>query len=259
MSTERWLTDRHAIITGGSRGIGAAIADALAQRGARVTVLGRDTAALEAVAARLQHHRVPALAVPCDVTDEASVRAAFDRALQEFGAAYVLVNNAGQAEGAAFLETTREQWERMLAANLTSAYLCTQRVLGGMLERGEGRIINVASTSGLRGYRNISAYTAAKHGLVGLTRALAAETVRNGITVNALCPAYTSTDMAERAVASVMQLGRTEEQARQAIARTVQRGTLIEPREVASAAAWLCSPDATGITGQAIPIAGGEI
>ena len=261
MSPERrWLEGRHAIITGGSRGLGAAIADALAARGADVTVLGRDAAALEQVSAQLRGHGVAALALACDVTDAARVQSAFAEARAAHGDPYVLVNNAGQADGAPFLETTRALWDRMLAVNLTAAYLCTQQVLGAMLEHRAGRIVNVASTSGLRGYRNISAYTAAKHGLVGLTRALAAETVRHGITVNALCPAYADTDMARSAARTVMRdLGKTEAEATAAIARTVQRGTLIEPREVASAAAWLCSPDATGITGQAIAIAGGEI
>ena len=259
-ASERWLEGRHAIVTGGSRGLGAAIADALAARGARVSVLGRDEAALERVAAGLGRHGVDAMALACDVTDAAGVAAAFARARDTHGDPYVLVNNAGQADGAPFLETTRDLWDRMLAVNLTAAYLCAQQVLGAMLERSAGRIVNVASMSGLRGYRNVSAYTAAKHGLVGLTRALAAETVRHGITVNALCPAYADTDMARAATRTVMRdMGKTETEAAAMIARTVQRGTLIEPREVASAAAWLCSPDATGITGQAIAIAGGEV
>jgi NAD(P)-dependent dehydrogenase (short-subunit alcohol dehydrogenase family) len=259
MATERWLADRHAIVTGGSRGLGAAIAAALAERGARVTVLGRDRTALEQTAVALRTHDVPALALVCDVSAESDVRAAFTRALEVHGDPYVLVNNAGQAAGAPFLDTTRDVWDRMIAVNLTAPFLCVQQVLAGMLERRAGRIINVASTSGLRGYRNVSAYTAAKHGLVGLTRALAAETVRHGITVNALCPAYADTDMARAAAQTVMRdLQKTEAEAEAVIARTIQRGTLIEPREVASAAAWLCSPDATGITGQAIVIAGGE-
>ena len=260
MPAESALNGRHAVVTGGSRGIGAAIAGALAQLGAAVTVMGRDVAALDAVAGELRAagHRAAALA--CDVTDETAVCSAFERAVDMFAAPYILVNNAGQAEGKPFLETSRALWERMLAVNVTGAFLCTQQVLGAMVQAGEGRIVNMASTSALKGARNISAYCAAKHGLMGLTRALAAETARSGITVNAVCPGYTATDMAERAVQTIMRdMDRTEVEARALIARTIPRGTLIEPREVASAVAWLCSPETTGVTGQAIVVAGGEI
>jgi NAD(P)-dependent dehydrogenase (short-subunit alcohol dehydrogenase family) len=261
MTGDRYLSGRHAIVTGGGRGIGAAIAGELAQGGATVTITGRDLDALRDTARQLREaHGVMVAALECDVTDEDTVRSAFDAAQQEHGAAFILVNNAGQSEGRPFLETTRDLWDRMLAVNLTGAYLCTQQVLGGMLRARAGRIVNIASTSGLKGYRNITAYCASKHGLVGFTRALAAETARAGITVNAVCPAYTDTDMAARAVNNVVRdMDRTEEEARALIARSVPRGTLIQPVEVASAVGWLCSPDATGISGQAITIAGGEI
>jgi NAD(P)-dependent dehydrogenase (short-subunit alcohol dehydrogenase family) len=258
---ERFLEGRHAIITGGGRGIGAAIADALAARGAALSIMGRDIDALTATAAQLRTaHHVDVTALTCDVTRDDDVRAAFDSARHAHGAAYVLVNNAGQAEGGPFLDTSRELWDRMLAVNLTGAFLCTQQVLGGMLEAGAGRIINIASTSGLKGYRNIAAYCASKHGLVGLTRALAAETARAGVTVNAVCPAYTDTAMAQRAVATVVRdMQRSEDEARAMIARSNPLGRLIEPHEVASAVAWLCSPDASAMTGQAIAVAGGEV
>jgi NAD(P)-dependent dehydrogenase (short-subunit alcohol dehydrogenase family) len=261
MSVERHLEGRHAIVTGGGRGIGAAIADALARRGATVTITGRDLDVLRGTARKVSTaHGVAVAALACDVTDEGSVSSAFATAQRENGDAYILVNNAGQAEGRPFLETTRDLWDRMLAVNLTGAYLCTQQVLGAMLREGTGRIINIASTSGLKGYRNITAYCASKHGLVGLTRALAAETARAGITVNAVCPAYTDTAMTARAIDNVVRdMDRTEEQAREMIARAVPRGTLIRPDEVAGTVAWLCSPDATGISGQAITIAAGEI
>ncbi|MBR9988844.1 MAG: SDR family oxidoreductase [Gemmatimonadetes bacterium] len=261
MTRERHLTGRHAIITGGGRGIGRAIASELARSGATVTITGRDLDTLRAAAGQLSEtHGVMVAALGCDVTDEDSVRDVFAAALREHGDAYILVNNAGQSEGRPFLDTTRELWERMLAVNLTGAYLCTQQVLKGMLRGGAGRIVNIASTSGLKGYRNITAYCASKHGLIGLTRALAAETARSGVTVNAVCPAYTDTDMATRAVQNVVRdMERTEDEARALIARSIPRGTLIEPAEVASAVGWLCSPAATGISGQALTIAGGEI
>lgn len=261
MSVERYLEDRHAIVTGGGRGIGAAIATELARRGATVTIMGRDLDALRDTAHETSAaHGVEVSAVACDVTDEESVRAAFAAAQQEHGGAYVLINNAGQSEGRPFLDTTRDLWERMLAVNLTGAYLCTQQVVAGMLRAGAGRIVNIASTSGLKGYRNITAYCASKHGLVGFTRALAAETARAGVTVNAVCPAYTDTAMTARAVHNVVRdMDRTEAEARALIARSVPRGSLIQPVEVASAVAWLCSPHATGISGQAVTIAGGDI
>jgi NAD(P)-dependent dehydrogenase (short-subunit alcohol dehydrogenase family) len=261
MMTERFLTGRHAIVTGGGRGIGAAIATALAERGADITIAGRDVERLSDHAAQLrQAHGVDVHAIECDVTRDESVHTAFADARGALGTAYILVNNAGQAEGSPFLDTPRELWDRMLAVNLTGAFLCTQQVLGDMLEAGAGRIINIASTSGLKGYRNIAAYCASKHGLVGMTRALAAETARAGITVNAVCPAYTDTGMADRAVQTIVRdMGRGEDEARAMIARSNPLGRLITPEEVASAVAWLCSPQASAMTGQAIAVAGGEV
>jgi 3-hydroxybutyrate dehydrogenase len=258
---ERYLTDRHAIVTGGGRGIGAAIADAIAARGARITITGRDVERLSAQAAQLRStHGVEVQAVQCDVTSEEGIRTAFADALGAFGPAYILVNNAGQAEGSPFLQTSRETWDRMLAVNLTGAFLCTQQVLADMLDARAGRIINIASTSGLKGYRNIAAYCASKHGLIGMTRALAAETARSGVTVNAVCPAYTDTEMADRAVQTIVRdMGRDADEARAMIARSNPLGRLITPNEVASAVAWLCSPEAAAMTGQAIAVAGGEV
>ncbi|MGH7443429.1 MAG: SDR family NAD(P)-dependent oxidoreductase [Longimicrobiales bacterium] len=256
----RPLNGRHAVITGGSRGIGAAIAHALAAQGAAITVMGRDSDALEASARAAREYGIAATAVVCDVTDEPGVRAAFDEARSTHGDPYILVNNAGQAEGAPFHETTTAMWQRMIDANMTGAFLCTHQVVDAMLAQRAGRIVNIASTSGLRGYRNVTAYCASKHGLIGFTRALAAETARAGITVNAVCPAYTDTAMATRAAHTIARdMDRTTEDARAMIARAIPRGSLIEPREVASAVVWLCSPDATGITGQAIAVAGGEV
>jgi 3-hydroxybutyrate dehydrogenase len=255
------LHGRHAVVTGGGRGIGAAVATALAQHGASLTLMGRDGAALDLLAAELRDEFGGDVGgMPCDVTRTDEVTAAFARARSERGEPYILVNNAGQAEGRPFLETDRDLWDRMLAVNLTGAYLCTQQVLRGMLDTDEGRIVNVASTSGLKGYRNVSAYCAAKHGLIGLTRALAAETVRTGITVNAVCPAYTDTAMAADAVRNIMRdMNRTEAEARALLTRPIPRRRLITPAEVAAAVVWLCSPHASGVTGVALPVAGGEI
>jgi NAD(P)-dependent dehydrogenase (short-subunit alcohol dehydrogenase family) len=256
----RFLDGRHAVVTGGGRGIGAAVADELARLGARVTLMGRDRATLErhaaAVAAR---HGVDAGAVTCDVGDEESVERAFADAGAAFGDPYVLVNNAGQGRSAPLVETSRETWDLLLAVNLTGTFLCTRRVLPAMLAARAGRVVNVASTAGVRGYARLAAYVATKHGVVGLTRAAAAEVAKHGVTVNAVCPGYTDTDMAQDGVDNLVRaLGKTPDEARAMLARTLPRGTLLQPAEVASTVAWLCSPGAAGVSGQAIVINGGD-
>lgn len=257
-----YLTHKHAIITGGGRGIGAAIAEELARLGASVTIMGRDEAALERCAARLaSEHRVRVLPVPCDVSDESSIDSAFARARDALGEPYVLVNNAGQAVSASLPEMERETWDRLLAVNLTGVYLCTRAVLPAMLAAEAGRIVNIASTAGLRGYARLTAYCASKHGVIGLTRALAQETARFGITVNAVCPGYTEeTSMVRQAIETLQKnLQKTEEEATAMMLRGSPRRAFVRPAEVASAVAWLCSPDATAMTGQSIAVAGGEV
>lgn len=255
--TKRKFEGRHAVVTGGGRGIGAAIAQELRAAGARVTIMGRNGALLDKHARELGPD---AQAVPCDVTDEAAVRDAFAAARATFGDVQILVNNAGQAKSEKFMDTTRELWDRMLTVNLTSMFLCTQQVLPRMVEAKHGRIVNVASTVGLKGASRMTAYTASKHGVVGLTRALALETVKHGVTVNAVCPGYTDTDMTEQGVQELMDAKHvTRDEARAMVTRVIPRGTLTSPREVASTVLWLCSPDASGITGQAIVVSGGEI
>jgi NAD(P)-dependent dehydrogenase (short-subunit alcohol dehydrogenase family) len=256
----RFLEGQLAVVTGGGRGIGAAIAEALAAAGATIALLGRDRPELEARAIAIgQAHGVAARFATCDVADEASVVHAFGLVRETVGEPHILINNAGQSAGVAFTETTRETWDRMIAVNLTGTFLCTQQVLPGMLAAKSGRIINIASTAGLKGYSHTAAYCAAKHGVVGLTRALAMETAKKGITVNAVCPGYTDTDMAASAIRNLVDAGRTEEEAVKAITRVMPIGRLIRPEEVASAVAWLCSPDAAAVTGQAIAVAGGEV
>jgi NAD(P)-dependent dehydrogenase (short-subunit alcohol dehydrogenase family) len=259
--TDRPLAGRHAIVTGGARGIGAAISARLAAAGMTLTLMGRDADALASHARDLMdEHAVEVQCVRCDVSDEAAVRAAFAEARSRYPRPWALVNNAGQAAGAGVLETTREIWDRMLAVNLTGTMLCMQQVIAPMLAAGEGRIVNVASTAGLRGYAGVSAYVAAKHGVVGLTRSVSSEVAARGITVNAVCPGYVEdTPMYHQAVAALTAQGKTDAEARGIMLRGKPLGRLVTGAEVANTVAWLLSPAASAITGQAVVVAGGEL
>jgi len=251
------LSSQHAVVTGGGRGIGAAIASTLAEAGARVTLMGRQQAQLEAQAGQLE---APVHVEICDVTDPGQVQRAFEGASRALGSITILVNNAGQAESRLFSQTDLGLWQRMLEVNLTGTFLCTQAALPGMLGAGWGRIINIASTAGLRGYPYVSAYCAAKHGVVGLTRALALELARKNITVNAVCPGFTQTDLLEASIAQIVRkTGRSAEEARAELVRHNPQGRLVEPGEVAQAVLWLCLPESAALTGQAIAVAGGEV
>lgn len=250
-------TARHALVTGGGRGIGAAIARRLVADGLRVTVLGRSLETVQALAAEDPAHLH---AVAADVADASQLGMALEQARARFGPVEVLVNNAGQAESAPFLKMDAALWQRMLDVNLTGTMLCTQAVLPGMLAAGWGRIVNVASTAGQRGYAYVAAYCAAKHGVVGLTRALALELASKGVTVNAVCPGYTDTDIVRDSVARIVaKTGRTAEAARAEFVASNPQGRLVQPQEVADAVAWLCGEGAGAVTGQSVSVSGGEV
>ena len=247
----RELEGKHAMVTGGARGIGAAIARALLGAGARVTISGRDGAALAEAA-----QQMGAGFVQMDVALPESVRAAFAQA----GPLDILVNNAGQAGSAAFGKTDEALWQRMLDVNLSGTFYCTQAALPAMLEQGWGRIVNVASTAGLAGYRYVAAYCAAKHGVIGMTRALALEVATKGVTVNAVCPGFTDTDIVRDAVANIVaRTGRSEAAAIAELAAGNPQQRLVQTEEVANAVLWLCMPQSGAMNGQALAVAGGEV
>jgi NAD(P)-dependent dehydrogenase (short-subunit alcohol dehydrogenase family) len=246
----------HALITGGGTGIGRAVAARLSEMGARVTVVGRRPGPLEEIANDLS----AAQAVAFDVTDETAIEHGISIATERFGPVDILVNNAGAAESAPFGRTTLDAWRAVLEVNLTGVFLVTRAVLPGMMERGRGRIVNVASTAGLKGYAYVAPYCAAKHGVVGLTRSLALEVAKKGITVNAVCPGYTETDLLGQSVANIAQkTGAGEEEAREHLVEVNPQGRFVRPEEAAETVAWLVGPNSGAVNGQAIAVAGGEV
>ncbi len=250
------LANKHAVVTGGGTGIGAANAVALAADGARVTVMGRRREPLEKTAAKLDN----AQCVNCDVTDIDNVAAAFTKATTASGPVDILVNNAGAAASAPFYRMDVELWRRMMSVNLDGVFNCTRAVYEDMRNSGWGRIVNIASTAAVKGYAYVSAYCAAKHGVLGLTKALALEAARTGVTVNAVCPGYTDTDIVREAVSNISEkTGLSKESALAELTRHNPQGRLIRPAEVADAVLWLCRPESASITGQSIFIAGGEV
>jgi len=254
------LEGRHAFVTGAGRGIGAAIARALAAEGAALTLAGRNTEALAALAHELRERGARIETMALDVTSAESVERAFAQSRVRLGDATVLVNNAGAAESAPFARTDDALWQRMLEVNATGAMRCLRAALPGMLAAGWGRVVNVASTAGQKGYPYVAAYVAAKHALVGLTRAVALEVATKGITVNAVCPGFTETDLLKDSVDNIVRsTGRSEADARAELAKSNPQRRFVQPDEVAAAVRWLCSPAAASVTGQSISVAGGEV
>jgi 3-hydroxybutyrate dehydrogenase len=250
------LAGRHALVTGGSRGIGRAVAAALAQAGATVTVLGRNASALEQAVAQGD----AAGFVAADVTDAQAVGAGIARAAAQHGPVDILVANAGGAESAPFAKADPELFRRLFDLNVIGSVHAIRAVLDGMVSRRFGRIVAVASTAGLKGYAYVSAYCAAKHAVVGLVRSLALETATSGVTINAVCPGYTDTDMVRESAARIAaKTGRPAEEAVAAMVRNNPLGRLITPDEVAGAVLFLCSPEAAAVTGATLTVAGGEI
>jgi len=252
------LSGKHALVTGAGRGIGAAIARALAGEGANVTLLGRTVESLQRAEKDLSGVRTHC--VTADVASAEAVATAFSAASAALGPIDILVNNAGRAGSAALQKTGDDLWQSLLAVNLTGTFNCMREALPGMLKLGFGRIVNVASTAGLVGYRYVGAYCAAKHGVVGLTRAIALEVATRGITVNAVCPGYTETNLLADAVSNIVSsTGMTSEAARAELLKGNPQRRFVTPAEVANAVLWLCAPGSESITGQAIPVAGGEV
>lgn len=255
MSAVPTIAGRHALVTGGGSGVGRAIALALAGAGVDVTICGRREAELAKVADGSDR----IFAVAADVTDEAAMASLYETAEAARGPIDIVVANAGMSGSAPAHKTALGDWQRTLDVNLTGSFLTVKPALAGMAARKAGRIVFIASTAGLKGYAYVAPYVAAKHGVVGLMRALAAETAKSGVTVNAVCPGFVETEMLEDSIQRIIEkTGRSAEQARASLASTNPQGRFIQPGEVAAAVLWLCGNAAQSITGQTISISGGE-
>lgn len=250
------LSGRHALVTGGGRGIGRAVAAALAAAGATVTVLGRQQAPLEDA---VQKGHAAGFIV-ADVTDPAAVEAGIRQAEEARSPFDILIANAGGVSTAPFGKTDPEQFRALFDLNVMGIVHATRAMLPGMVTRKFGRIVAVASTAGLKGYPYVSAYCTTKHAVIGLVRSLAIETAKTGVTVNAICPGYTDTDLVQESVAKVTaKTGKSAEDVIAQYVKDVPMARLIKPEEVAAAVVYLCSADAGAVTGTAMTVAGGEI
>jgi NAD(P)-dependent dehydrogenase (short-subunit alcohol dehydrogenase family) len=260
MNTDMKLKNRIALITGGGRGIGRAIGLEFAREGARVVLAARTAQQVEDTAAEIGKDG-NVLPVVCDVSDVESVELMFARISVKFGRGPdILVNNAGIAESATLAKTENELWHRHLAINLSGTFYCMRAAVPAMIERGWGRVINIASIAGKTGAPYIAAYSASKHGVLGLTRSIALEVATKGVTVNAICPGYVDTDMTTRGIENVTaKTGRTADQALEAIKKMSPQNRLVTVDEVAAVALLLASEEGRGITGQAINVDGGTV
>lgn len=249
------ISFKHALVTGGGSGVGKVVAEALAKAGVQVTICGRRIKVLEAVAAGDENIH----AIAADVTDEASMQALYEQAESARGPIDIVIANAGIAPSAPAHKTSMADWNETLSVNLTGSFLTVKPALAGMAERGSGRIVFIASTAGLKGYAYVASYVASKHGVVGLMRALSAELVKTGVTVNAICPGFTETELLSDSIGRIVEkTGRSEEDARASLVSSNPQQRFIQPEEIAAAVLYLCGDAARSVTGQTLSVSGGE-